>query len=234
MTARTFYKEWKRAHVLEITSGVLGILFSFTPLVILTFWDPAPVRAFFDSARHWAGDEGTYGAIVALLMIATWLPFFATGIAPMLWLDRRFGVRCNHCNRKLLVRWRLHEVLRTGRCCWCSGYLFDPDAELATETAPDPAKTVWVYTTISGILILVVLATRSHVVHEGWVFAALATSLMASWTGAGVGLCDSIRCRSPRIWLATAIAMVAAGCAAILVWYAANGQGFFEQSRSNH
>ena len=199
MTAREFHKAWRRSQLLGTASGCIGICLSFVPSVLLAYFDPPAVRERLDDLRRWVGDEGTYGAIGALLMIATWLPFFFIGLAPAYWIDRRFGVRCEHCQRKLTAMWGLHEILRTGRCGKCGGYLFDPDVELAVATTPDPANTVWMYTTISGILILVVLAAHSHFAHDGWIFGTLATSLMASWTGAGVGLCDSIRYKSPRI-----------------------------------
>jgi hypothetical protein len=91
-------------------------------------------------AREWlraARGEGAVRLLVGLLVEAVVLgPLILIPWLSVVWLDRRFGVRCPRCNRSVTLRGRYREILRSGRCCWCQRTLLEPaDADLAEPGA---------------------------------------------------------------------------------------------------
>lgn len=217
MTAREFHKAWRRSLLLQTTSICVGVYLSHAPLVLWGYFDPPAVRERLDDLRRWVGDEGTYGAIGALLMIATWLPFFFIGLAPAYWIDRRFAVRCEHCRHKLAGKCRLDDVIRTGKCCGCDGFLFEPDAELADATAPKPLQPERVMRLFVGGA---AIALPASFTLFGTVVGKLllVPGFMSSWIGAGLGLYLSARYPSRELWLLTFAAVIAAALACIAMW----------------
>jgi hypothetical protein len=94
----------------------------------------------WSEAREWLRvhrGEGAVRLLIGLLVEAVVLgPLLLTPLLSVMWLDRRFGVRCPKCNRSVTVRGRNSEILRSGRCCWCQQTLFEAgDAEPGEPTA---------------------------------------------------------------------------------------------------
>ncbi len=92
-------------------------------------------------AREWLRahrGEGAIRSLVGLLVEAVVLgPLLLIPFLSVLWIDRRFGLRCPGCKRSVTLRGRYNEVLRTGRCCWCHQTLFEPGN--AEKAEPDHA-----------------------------------------------------------------------------------------------
>jgi hypothetical protein len=81
--------------------------------------------------------EGAVRLLVGLLVQAVVLgPLLLVPFLAWRWVDRVFGLRCPGCKRSVTLRGRYHEVLRSGRCCWCQQTLFQPgDGETAEPGA---------------------------------------------------------------------------------------------------
>jgi hypothetical protein len=74
------------------------------------------------------------GGLVEVLVLG---PLLLVPFLSVLWVNRRFGLRCPGCKRSVTLRARSREVLRSGRCCWCRQVLFEPgDGEPAEPAAP--------------------------------------------------------------------------------------------------
>ena len=80
------------------------------------------------------GDDGTYGAIVGLL-ISTFLviPSMVLPLWFVVIVDRRLGTSCSACGSSLTLWKRGSIVLRTGNCAKCSAVV----VESASDTSED-------------------------------------------------------------------------------------------------
>ncbi len=93
-------------------------------------------------AREWLRahrGEGAVRLLVGLLVQAVVFgPLLLIPFLSVMWVDRRFGLRCPGCKRSVTLRGRYSEILRSGRCCWCQQTLFEPgDVEKAEPGAAD-------------------------------------------------------------------------------------------------
>jgi len=71
--------------------------------------------------------EGPVRLLVGLLVEAAVLGLLLLiSFLSVMWVNRRFGLRCPGCKRSLTLRGRYHEILRSGRCCRCRQTLFEP------------------------------------------------------------------------------------------------------------
>jgi hypothetical protein len=80
--------------------------------------------------RGWVGahrGEGAVQFLFGLLVTGGVLaPFLLVPLLSLLWLDRRFGLRCPRCKCSVTLRCRPWMALRSGRCCLCGHVLFEP------------------------------------------------------------------------------------------------------------
>jgi hypothetical protein len=91
-------------------------------------------------AREWLRahrGEGAVRLLVGLLVETVVLgPLLLVPFLSVMWVDRRFGLRCPGCKRSVTLRGRYHEVLRSGRCSWCHQTLFEPGNAETAEPGP--------------------------------------------------------------------------------------------------
>ncbi|XZE19180.1 hypothetical protein SH449x_004493 [Pirellulaceae bacterium SH449] len=68
-------------------------------------------------------DDGYYGAIMGLVFGVTFLlPSGLLPLLPYVWLDRRLGVACSHCNSSLTLYRRSDHILTNGTCIKCGAF----------------------------------------------------------------------------------------------------------------
>ncbi len=104
---------------------------------IVALWSVAFAGATAWLIEVFGGSTGTYGqsirghlgelfggSVGGLTLGASALLVWL-GVALM--LNRRFGLRCPHCQRSLTVRALPQQVLQTGRCSLCHGRAFDEE-----------------------------------------------------------------------------------------------------------
>jgi hypothetical protein len=82
-------------------------------------------------ARQWLRahrGEGVVRLLVGLLVEVVILgPLFLLPWLSLMWLDRRFGLRCPGCKRSITLLSRYSEVLHSGRCPRCHQTLFEEE-----------------------------------------------------------------------------------------------------------
>ena len=96
-------------------------------------------------AREWLRahrGEGAVRLLVGLLLEAVVLgPLLLISFLSILWVNRRFGLRCPGCKRSITLRARYRELLASGRCCWCQQTLFETGhVETAEPLGASPEK----------------------------------------------------------------------------------------------
>ena len=93
----------------------------------------AEAREWFRAHRG----EGAVRLLVGLLVEAVVLgPLLVIPFLSVLWVNRRFGLRCPGCKRSVTLLGRYHEFLRSGGCCWCQQTLFESGNAETAEPAP--------------------------------------------------------------------------------------------------
>jgi len=75
-------------------------------------------------------NESAVGIVGGLVFSILLIPWLLAPLLPVLWFDRRYGARCQACNRSVTLRCRHDQVSKTGKCCHCHHRLFDPQPEL--------------------------------------------------------------------------------------------------------
>jgi hypothetical protein len=101
-------------------------------LASVAVWRAAPaITAFGIWLRGQVQAEALVGLIGGLAVSVVLVPLALIPLAPALWVDRRFGLRCAGCGRSVTLRCQVGQVLRTGRCCFCQRPLFGPDGSAA-------------------------------------------------------------------------------------------------------
>jgi hypothetical protein len=126
MTGSQFQEAARRVSLygnllMGITCAVVIVLGSLGDL-----WAGPLLGEFGNLLRRWLQDEGVVGLVGGLLGGVVLAPLLLIPLVPFLWMDRRFGVRCPGCRRSVTLRCRHSEVLRTGKCCLCQQFLFEP------------------------------------------------------------------------------------------------------------
>jgi hypothetical protein len=90
----------------------------------LVLWSGPIISSFGQVIRNRFQNEGVVGLIGGLVGGVVFAPFLLIPLLPLLWVDRRFGLRCPGCKRSVTLRCEHGKVLRTGRCCLCQELLF--------------------------------------------------------------------------------------------------------------
>lgn len=103
-----------------LVGGCLSILGYLAAL-----WAEPVVQNLGRFIRSHVQDEGTVGLVSGVVFSVVLAPFVVIIIFPLLWVDRRFGLRCSGCGRSVTARCHTSEVLRTGKCCHCQKVLFE-------------------------------------------------------------------------------------------------------------
>ena len=93
---------------------------------LLVWWASPWISGFGAWVRGQLRDEALVGLVGGLAASIVLIPLLLIPLAPALWVDRRFGMRCPSCRRSVTLRCRHSQVLQTGRCCLCQHPLFEP------------------------------------------------------------------------------------------------------------
>jgi hypothetical protein len=103
-------------------TGSLAIILG----TMLVLWAGPVMGNFGQLLRDQFQDEVTVGLIGGLIGTAVCAPLFLISLVPVLWMDRRFGLRCPGCGRSVTLRGGHAAVIRTGKCFRCREVLFKP------------------------------------------------------------------------------------------------------------
>ncbi len=104
---------------------------------LLVLWADPWIRGFGAWFRGQVQPEALAGLVFGLAAGVAFAPLLLIPLVPVLWVDRRFGLRCPGCAHSVTLRCRHGQVLQTGRCCLCQQFLFEPDDAAAPSAAAD-------------------------------------------------------------------------------------------------
>jgi hypothetical protein len=126
MTRPQFQEAARRVSLYgNLLMGVTGS--GVVVLASLFVWWAGPLIGGFGAwVRGLLQDEAKVGLVGGLVGGVVVAPLLLIPLVPVLWVDRRFGMRCPRCRRSVTLRCRHSRVLHTGRCCLCQQPLFEP------------------------------------------------------------------------------------------------------------
>lgn len=121
-----------RRWALVVYSGT-AVTFMLLIVCVGYIWFPdiQKLTLVFREPPRPVGDDGTYGAIVGLLIGTL---FLVPSLVLPLWFvviaDRRLGTRCPVCGSSLTLWKRGDNVLRTGSCTKCMAAVLESDVAM--------------------------------------------------------------------------------------------------------
>jgi hypothetical protein len=123
------YEQFTRASRRSDVYGNLAAcatLYLIGILEMLVVYRIGPSIGSFGNWIQGRGQNGGAAGLIGGLVFGTVaVPPLALAVLPVLWADRRFGLKCPACGRSVTLNNRRYEVTRTGRCCKCQEQLLD-------------------------------------------------------------------------------------------------------------